>query len=185
MVKKPAIFIDRDGVINKKMPENDYVKDWKEFVFLKGVLQAFKLLEKTEFLIIIITNQRCIARKIITAKKLKAIHRKMVKEINKHKGRVDAIYVCPHHKNACQCRKPKPGMILQAINDFKKKGIGIDIKKSYLIDDNHKDIAMGKYFDLKTIKIGKPISSSLFTAENLLGAINILYETYHKKSTLK
>lgn len=77
------VFLDRDGVINRKMPEGDYVKDWGEFSFLPGVLKAIKMLKGNGFLIAVITNQRCVAKGIITEEELKEIHERMVNEIRR------------------------------------------------------------------------------------------------------
>ncbi|MBU2461970.1 HAD-IIIA family hydrolase [bacterium] len=156
MLQKPAIFLDRDGVINKKMPEGGYVEEWNEFCFLPGVFEAFRILIGSGFLIIVVTNQRCIARGIITEEKLSEIHENMVREIKNEGGNINAIYFCPHDiSDGCPCRKPRPGMLLKAIDDFKNKGIEIDLKNSYIIGDSEKDILAGKLVGLKTIKIGE------------------------------
>jgi len=151
-----AVFIDRDGVINKKMPEGDYVKDWSEFSFLPGVFEGLRILKDKGFLLIVVTNQRCIARGIITEEKLKEIHKLMINEMEKNRTGVNAIYHCPHENNEkCDCRKPEPGMILRAANDFMSKGIQIDMEKSYMIGDSEKDILAGKAVKLRTILIGE------------------------------
>jgi D-glycero-D-manno-heptose 1,7-bisphosphate phosphatase len=156
MLQKPAIFIDRDGVINKKMPEGRYVEQWSEFCFLSGVFEAFRILSGEAFLTIVVTNQRCIGRGIITEERLSQMHKQMTREIKEQGGNIDAIYFCPHDiSDDCSCRKPKPGMLLLAKEDFKNKGIEIDVKNSYIIGDDEKDILAGKLVGLKTIKIGK------------------------------
>lgn len=156
MIKKSAIFLDRDGVINKKMPEGDYVKAWEEFYFLPGAFEALRILKQNNFLNIIITNQRCIAKRIITEDKLKKIHQNMLREITRYGGGIDAIYFCPHEIfENCDCRKPKPGMIIKAINDFKNRGIDINLKNSYMIGDSKTDILTGKAVGLNTIKVSE------------------------------
>jgi D-glycero-D-manno-heptose 1,7-bisphosphate phosphatase len=177
VVKKPAVFLDRDGVINKKMPEGSYVKDWSEFSFLPGVFEAIKMLKENGFLIIIVTNQRCIAREVIAEERLKEIHKWMLDKIRKYQGDIDAIYFCPHDvSDGCGCRKPKPGMILTALKDFEDCGIEIDLERSYAIGDSDKDIIPAKEAGLMAIKIGEysPIADT--TAKNLLEAVRVIVE---------
>jgi D-glycero-D-manno-heptose 1,7-bisphosphate phosphatase len=177
VVKKPAVFLDRDGVINKRMLEGDYVKNWSEFSFLPGVLKAVRMLKENGFLITVVTNQRCIARGIITEKGLKEIHERMLHEIRKYGGNIDAIYFCPHDvSDGCGCRKPKPGMILRAIKDFKDYGIEIDLEKSYVIGDSEKDIIPAKVVGLKAIKIGWYSPVADINKKNLLEAIKAIIE---------
>ncbi len=159
--RNKAIFLDRDGVINEKSPEHDYVKNWKEFKFLPNVAKAIKKLNK-KFLVIVVTNQRGIARKLMTLNDLKNIHREMKKELLKKGAKIDAIYFCPHDiKNNCSCRKPKPGMLLKAAKDFK-----IDLSQSYLIGDDSVDIQAGKAVGCKTILISHD--------QGLLDAVRII-----------
>jgi D-glycero-D-manno-heptose 1,7-bisphosphate phosphatase len=162
MLRKRAVFLDRDGVINRKMPEGDYVKDWSEFLFLPGVFEALKILKSKDVLSIIITNQACIAKGIISEKRLQDIHDKMQGEIQLHNGKIDAIYFCPHDiSDGCNCRKPKPGLIFKAVEEFLKKNIKINFNESFLIGDADSDIIAGQAAGLTTIRIG---SSSEFPA---------------------
>ena len=117
-----AVFLDRDGVINRKL-ENDYVKSWDEFHFLPDVIEAIKALnekglpssEAKGYLVIVVTNQRGIARGLMTEKDLEEIHRRMLRELQRHGARIDDIFYCPHDiKDNCNCRKPQPGMLIQA-----------------------------------------------------------------------
>ena len=171
-MKRKCVFLDRDGVINKKAPEGDYIKNWSEFYFLPDVFKAIKILKENEFLIIIVTNQRCISKRIITKKGLEEIHEKMVKEIRNFGGDIDAIYFCPHDiADNCDCRKPKPGMLLNAIKDFKSRGIEIDLGESYMIGDSEDDIIAGRALKLKTIKIGEFSKNTDTIKKNLLEAI--------------
>ena len=177
MLQKSAIFIDRDGVINKKMPEGRYVEQWSEFCFLPGIFEAFRILSESAFLIIIVTNQRCIAKGIITEEKLREIHESMAREIKNEGGNIDAIYFCPHDiSDDCSCRKPKPGMLLLAKDDFKNKGIEIDVKNSYIIGDDEKDILAGKLVGLKTIKIGKYLETADMVKEDFREAVYAILE---------
>lgn len=146
--KNKAVFLDRDGVINQKMPESDYVKNWQEFIFLPGVLDALKILSKLNYKNIIVTNQRGIARGFLTEDDLAKIHQKMLDVIEKNNARIDKIYYCPHEIDACDCRKPSPKMFLQARRDF-----SLDLSSSWIIGDSESDILSGKIIGAKTILI--------------------------------
>lgn len=146
---RKVVFLDRDGVINKKAPEHDYVRKWQEFEFLPDVVQAVKELHGLGYVIIIATNQRGIARGLMTEDDLKQIHGNMQNELARQGAKIDAIYVCPHDKNECECRKPKPGLLLQAERDLG----GIDKQNSWLIGDGQSDIETGKRYGIKTILV--------------------------------
>ena len=173
--KCKAIFLDRDGVINKKAPEGDYVKNWDEFQFLPGVKKAIRKLNEKGFLVIVVSNQRGIAKGVMTEDDLKEIHNRMKEELRKEGAVIDGIYYCPHDiEDHCGCRKPEPGMILKAIKDFRDIGIEIDLKKSYMIGDSEKDMLAGKKVGLRTIKIGEYLEIAETTKENLLEAIKVI-----------
>ena len=170
--KYKCVFLDRDGVINKKAPEGDYIKNWNEFRFLPGAKEAIKRLNKAGFLIIIITNQRGVAKGLMTEEDLKDIHTKMIEELKESWAKVDGIYYCPHEeKDNCNCRKPKIGMFLEAVKDFKDVGIKINLNESYIIGDSEKDIIAGKTIGLKTIKLGKYLKEADIVKDNLLEAV--------------
>ena len=129
-----AIFLDRDGVIN--LERKDYVKNLSEFEIFPDVAEAIDLLRKKNFLVIIITNQSAINRKLLDVNTLETIHEYFQKYLKKNNTYVDAIYYCPHlPEENCSCRKPKPGLIFNAAKDFK-----INLKKSWMIGDSKKDI---------------------------------------------
>jgi D-glycero-D-manno-heptose 1,7-bisphosphate phosphatase len=148
--KNKAVFLDRDGVINKKII-GDYVKCWEEFEFLSGVKEAIKLLNQANFKVIIITNQAGIGRGVMNESQLQMIHQKMLDELQTDGAKIDAIYYCPHHPDDnCNCRKPKTGMLKQADKDF-----NIDFKNSWMIGDESKDIEAGKKMGCKTYMVTK------------------------------
>ena len=132
-----AIFLDRDGVINENRV--DYVKSWEEYRFLPGVFQPLRRLAQSPFTIVVTSNQSPINRGTVTQSEVEGINRRMVEEIQANGGRVDAIFYCPHRPDEnCDCRKPKPGLLLQAAERF-----DIDPSHSYLIGDALSDIAAG------------------------------------------
>ena len=145
-----AIFLDRDGVINKKAPEGDYVKNWDEFQFLPGVKEAIRKLNEKGFLVIVVSNQRGIAKGVMTEDDLKEIHNRMKEELRKEGAVIDGIYYCPHDiEDHCGCRKPEPGMLLKAAREH-----DIDLGRSWMIGDSESDIKAGRRAGCKTILIG-------------------------------
>ena len=137
-MKNKAVFLDRDGVINEK--RDDHVKNISEFKIFSGVGDAIKLLRDKGYLVIIITNQSAIGRKIISEKKLDEIHTELKNYLNQHDTYVDSIYYCPHTpEENCSCRKPKPGLLIKATNDF-----GINLEESYFIGDSESDLNAAK-----------------------------------------
>jgi len=146
---RKAIFLDRDGVINKQPPKEDYVKNWNEFEWLPSAKVAIKLINQSDWLAIIISNQRGVARGLMDARDVEAINKKMQKDLAKIGAKLDAIYWCGHdYWHNCDCRKPKPGLILQAVSDF-----NIDLGKSWMIGDSDDDIEAGRKAGCKTFKI--------------------------------
>lgn len=131
---RPAIFIDRDGVICHNRA--DYVKRWDEFAFLPGALEALARLASSDFALVIVTNQSGIGRGRVTLEAVEDIHRRMLRAIEQAGGRVDAIYLCPHRPDeGCTCRKPLPGLLHRAAAE-----LGLDLSQSYLIGDALEDI---------------------------------------------
>jgi len=144
-----TVFLDRDGVINRKLPEGDYVKCWEEFEFLPKVPEALRLLREAGLRLIIVTNQRGIARGRMTERDLEEIHRRMLAELARFQASVDAIYYCPHEEGACNCRKPRDGLFQQAQKDFPD----IDFASSAVIGDSLKDMEVGTQLGCLTILI--------------------------------
>ncbi|MFH1096316.1 MAG: D-glycero-beta-D-manno-heptose 1,7-bisphosphate 7-phosphatase [Candidatus Desantisbacteria bacterium] len=145
-----VVFLDRDGVINKKL-EGDYVKSYTEFEFLPGVIDAIRKIKQKDMLVIIITNQSGIGRGIMSEDELAMVHEQMLADLKKEGVTIDAIYYCPHSPdNGCNCRKPKDGLFKQALMDF-----DIDIENSWMIGDELKDIEAGGKAGCKTYLLAK------------------------------
>jgi D,D-heptose 1,7-bisphosphate phosphatase len=146
--KQKAIFLDRDGTINKYV---GFLTKPEQFELIEGVAEAIKLINKSGYLAIVITNQPVIARGDCSFDELQQIHDKMETELGKQGAFIDALYLCPHHKDKgfegelvdykfdCDCRKPKPGLFMQADRDFH-----IDFSQSYMIGDSELDLEAGK-----------------------------------------
>ena len=160
---KSAIFLDRDGVVNKN--RDDYVKNVSELEIFSFISQPIKKLKELGFQIIVITNQSAINRGLTSHENVKEIHNSINNFLKKNDTSIDHFYYCPHSPDEnCICRKPKPGLILQAANE-----LGIDLSSSWMIGDNDSDIVAGESVGCKTIKIKSDIT--------LEDAVKILMES--------
>lgn len=148
MIKRnKAIFLDRDGVINKK--RDDYVKTIDELEIFPNAPILIKELKKNGFLVVVITNQSAINRGFTTDEKVQEIHSTIQKNFKKQNTSIDRFYYCPHRpEEKCNCRKPKTGLFLRAINE-----LNIDPSSSWMIGDHESDIEAGKTIGCKTVKI--------------------------------
>lgn len=173
--KQKAIFLDRDGTINKYV---GFLRNIEDFELLPGAIEAIKKINLNGYLAIVVTNQPVIARGEVSFEELHLIHNKMETELGKHGAYLDGIYFCPHHphkgyegeipelKIDCECRKPKPGMLMQASEDF-----NIDLKESWMIGDSENDILSGRNAGCKTALIGKENYNQDISEESLLAVI--------------
>ena len=144
-----AVFLDRDGVINRKPTDGQYVTTWRHFEFLLDVERAIRLLNERGFVVIVVTNQRGISLGHMTEEEVIHIHRKMLKLLHGAKARIDAVYYCPHDYGKCDCRKPGVGLFLQAKNDLPL----IEFGHSFVVGDSPSDIESGHRLGCKTILI--------------------------------
>lgn len=152
--KQKAVFLDRDGTINKYV---GFLTKPELFELIEGAAEAIKRINKSGYLAIVVTNQPVIARGDCTWEELQTIHDKMETELGRAGAFVDAIYICPHHpdkgfegerleyKHECDCRKPAPGLLLQAAKDF-----NIDLSQSIMIGDSERDTTAGEAAGCKT-----------------------------------
>lgn len=148
--------MDRDGVVNRKMPEGDYVKTWEEFEILPDVPEAIRRLNENGFMIFVVSNQRGVARGIIRESVLIEIHRRASASLRSRGARVDGFYYCPHDiGDDCACRKPKPGLLLQASTEH-----AVDLAQSWMIGDRDSDIEAGRRAGCRTVRIGEIDSES-------------------------
>jgi histidinol-phosphate phosphatase family protein len=148
---KRAAFLDRDGVINRKRPEGQYVTRWEEMEFLPGVSSAISLLTQAGFCVLIVSNQRCVAKGLLTANELDSIHDRMCRELAATGAVITGVYYCPHDEQpACGCRKPAPGMLLRAAREHE-----IDLRASWMIGDSEIDIQAGRNAGCRTVRIGR------------------------------
>lgn len=143
-----TLFLDRDGVINEKRV-NDYVKNWEEFAFINGSLEAISKLGNFFGKIIIVTNQRGVGRGLMNEDELIFIHHKMMEKIISNSGKIDKIYYCIEVSDDSNCRKPNTGMAYKAKFDFPE----IDFSKSVIVGDSISDIEFGQKLGMKKILI--------------------------------
>ncbi|MGA2729755.1 MAG: HAD family hydrolase [Terracidiphilus sp.] len=144
-----TIFLDRDGVLNEKMPEGSYVRAWSDFRVLPGAPEAVARLNRAGIRVIVVSNQRGIALGLYSSADVEAIHANLQDILKADGAHVDAFYFCPHDKEACNCRKPLPGMFEQAQLDFPD----ISASTSAMIGDSLSDIEFGRRLGMGTVFI--------------------------------
>lgn len=174
--KQKAIFLDRDGTINKYV---GFLRNIEQFELLSGVSEAIRKINQSGYLAVVVTNQPVIARGEVTYTELQEIHNKMETILGKDGAYLDGIYFCPHHpdkgfkgevkelKINCNCRKPNPGLLLQAASDF-----NINLEQSWMIGDGKNDIQAGKNAGCKTVLIGDDEFGQDITVYSLLEFVN-------------
>ena len=152
-------FLDRDGTINEKAPEGEYVTFWDQFAFLPGAVDAIGLLRQRGWRVVVVTNQRGVALGRMSQADVDDIHRHM-----REAAQLDAVYVCPHERDSCDCRKPGTGMFLQAQADFPD----IRFEECVVIGDAESDMEAGRRLGCRTILVGAPPLPSLRDAVDQL-----------------
>lgn len=194
-MSKIAVFIDRDGTMSEEV---GYVNHISRFKLLENTAAAVKLLNEAGVLAIVATNQAGVARGYFEEPMINKVHEKLKNELAKSGASVDAIYYCPHHPSAgkppyraeCNCRKPKPGMILKAREDF-----DIDLSRSYMVGDKISDVEFGQKLGLKSVMVmtGYGIgeyehqhqdwkTAPDFMADDLLGAVKWIIDDIGRSS---
>ena len=141
-----AVFLDRDGVINQRAAPHEYITRWEDFRFLPGVGAAIRALNEAGYLVLIVTNQRSVARGKMTMEAVDDIHRRMRGALAEAGAHIDGVYVCPHEIGQCTCRKPDIGLFLQAERDFP-----IDRSASWMVGDSDTDVEAGRRYGVRTI----------------------------------
>ena len=149
LTNKPALFLDRDGVINVR-PENDYVKHTSEFQFIEGVIESIALLNKYFYPVVVVTNQQGVGKGIMTIHKLEQLHVHMIEQIKKGGGVIHSVYHCGDIEGSGSLyRKPAVGMGLLARRDFPV----IRFKNSFMVGDTYTDMLFGKRLGMHTVLI--------------------------------
>jgi D-glycero-D-manno-heptose 1,7-bisphosphate phosphatase len=135
-MKRPAVFFDRDGVVNVS-PCDGYVLRWEDFHFSPGIIESLKVCRDRGYALVLVTSQQCVGKGLLSAGALASIHEQMQGVLRCDGVAFDAIEVCPHLDGTCDCRKPSPAMIFAA-----QKKLDLDLTRSWLIGDHDRDIQM-------------------------------------------
>jgi D-glycero-D-manno-heptose 1,7-bisphosphate phosphatase len=144
-----TVFLDRDGVINRKMPEGEYVTGWEHFYLLPGVAEAIARLNQAGLRVLVVTNQRGVALGLYSVTDVEHIHARLQAELAELGAKIDGFYFCPHDKKDCDCRKPLPGLFLQAQAQFPQ----IEAGTSVMIGDSLSDMEFGRNLGMRTVFI--------------------------------
>lgn len=150
-----VVFLDRDGVINKCAQPHEYISRWKDFTILPGVESAVSALNLAGYLVLVVTNQRGIARGLMTGKQVEEIHHELQEHLLMNDAHIDGFYVCPHNTGECHCRKPDIGLFSQAeaeLNNLYKSSV--DKSSSWMIGDSETDVEAGCRYGVRTILAG-------------------------------
>ncbi|MCR4842708.1 MAG: HAD family hydrolase, partial [Eubacterium sp.] len=186
--KQKAIFLDRDGTINRHV---GFISSPGEFELLPGVARAIRRINESGYLAVVVTNQPVVARGEVSFEGLREIHNKMETELGKEGAYLDGIYYCPHHPDSgfegevpdlkfeCECRKPRPGMLLSAAEDF-----NIDLSESWMIGDGDRDIGAGINGGCRTVLIGKGDFGQDGTAASLEEAVEFVLNAVRRDEGL-
>jgi len=142
-----TVFLDRDGVINVKAPEGEYIESWHAFKLLPGVVDAVGRLRAAGLRVVVVTNQRGVALGRMTAADVEGIHRRMIDA----GVVVDAVYYCPHDEGDCDCRKPRTGMLERAAREVPGVELG---RSAAIVGDSESDMEAGRALGLVLVRVG-------------------------------
>ncbi len=180
-----AVFLDRDGVLIENRP--DYVRDWSHVQILPRVLDALSGFQREGFKIVVVTNQSAVGRGLLTLQTAQEINDRLVKTIKESSGWVDGVYMCPHKpEDQCNCRKPKPGLLLQAAQE-----LSIDLQASWMIGDAWSDLIAGQAAGLRgtiMVRTGRGSSQLLDSQPEDLKSFLVsddLFDAFHKITLLQ
>lgn len=192
--KRPAVFFDRDGTLSEEV---GYINHISRFMLSSYAHEAVKLINDSDYLAVVTTNQSGLARGYFPEDLLEKVHKKMEEQLNKGGAFLDGIYYCPHHefgeiekyRMICDCRKPKPGMLIQAVRD-----LNIDLTKSFVVGDKYTDVELAYNVGAKSIMVMTGYGIGEYTyqqhtwkvfphyiAENALEAVKIILKPESKK----
>lgn len=181
MAQQPALFLDRDGVIIENRA--NYVRSWSDVEIYPQALEALACIRHTPFKIIIVTNQSAVGRGIISLETAWAIQERLVRVIEGHNGRIDDTFMCPHAPEAnCNCRKPRPGLLLQAAAKY-----DLNLSQSIMIGDALTDIQAGKNAGVSQamlVRTGRGLAQSLENKAALF-PLNVSEDLFSGLETLK
>jgi len=149
-----CVFFDRDGIVNRS-PGAGYVTRLEDFHILPEFLRALEVVNRKGYLAIVVTNQRGVSLGQMSAATVEQIHDRLLATVAEQGLRLDAVYYCPHEDGQCDCRKPAPGMLLRAAEEF-----GVDLSRSWMVGDSDRDIEAGRAAGCRTVLVGKESGGS-------------------------
>ncbi|MCA9743323.1 MAG: HAD-IIIA family hydrolase [Deferribacteres bacterium] len=151
--QQKVIFLDRDGVINRKAPDNEYITSWKDFEFMPGAMNAMRYFNEMGYKLVVVTNQQGIGKGLMSETTLLEIHSKMQQVLLNNGIHIEKIFYCPHlEETDCACRKPKPGLIYRAQNEL---NFNVQLENAFFIGDSASDVAAGNRAGCQTILLGE------------------------------
>lgn len=162
-----TVFLDRDGVINVKLPAGDYVTSWGLFEFLPGAVEAVARLRGAGLRVVVVTNQRGVALGRMTSDDVEAVHHRMIEA----GVDVDAVYYCPHDEGQCDCRKPRAGMLERAAREVPGVVLG---PEAAIVGDSETDMEAGRAVGLRLVKVGPSTSTVDYVCASLVEAADWL-----------
>ena len=172
-----TVFLDRDGTINVKAPEDDYITTPDDLILLPGAGKAIRALNQAGFMVVVVTNQRGVALGRLSTRRLDLVHRRLRSLLAANGARIDAIYSCPHDLGACRCRKPLPGLLQQAQVDMPK----IDLRRAVTIGDSEADVRAGQAAATATVRLGPTdvLTEADFHCSDLVEATDLILHDSH------
>lgn len=178
-----AVFLDRDGVLNTKAPEGDYVTEPEGLELLPRASDAVRRLDRLGIPVFVVTNQRWVARTRDGARRLAAVHRKLNELLDAQGARLTGIFACTHEIGECGCRKPLPGLVEQALSTH--ADLRIDPGRCALIGDSESDIEVGTHFAMTTVLLAPPrtMTRASYLADSLDCATRILESAGRRSGT--
>lgn len=164
---RPAIFLDRDGVIIENRPE--HVRAWSDVAFLPGALAALERLAGSPFAVVVVTNQAAVGRGLVTLEQAEALNAGVVRAVRAAGGRIDAAYLCPHRPDeGCACRKPRPGLLLRAARE-----LGLCLSDSWIVGDAVSDLEAGRAAGARGILVRTGRGAAQAAAAGLVGVADL------------
>jgi D-glycero-D-manno-heptose 1,7-bisphosphate phosphatase len=167
-----AIFLDRDGTLNVRPAEHEYLRDVADFAWLPGSVEAVARLSKAGFVVAVVSNQRGVARGLVTEETLRRVELRMQRSLSAAGGRIDAFRYCVHDvADGCDCRKPKPRMLLDLARELR-----LDLEGSWMIGDTEEDVLAGEAAGCRTVLLGSAprTSSPTLLARDLAEASRLI-----------
>ncbi len=147
-MKRRCVFLDRDGVINVAPLPGDYIRRWEDFELIPGIVDWLRLFRALGYLVIVVTNQRSIARGLVSGETIAEIHRRMRATLAARGAPLDDVWCCPHEEGTCNCRKPRPGMVQEAAAKW-----DIDLTASVMMGDSERDRQLAAICGLTFIQV--------------------------------